>query len=131
MYVLHRPDQHKGKHANTDASPTADPAKDSSQQDYTALITAARTKYNSMDQKGIWNKVDPRDAQIMALTTMVETMKGNKNPSIHGNGGTVLSVNAQDDWQNNTTNNDFIDGLARWRIKDVRPSKCFYGKTYY
>ena len=61
-----------------------------------ALITAARSKYNNMDQKGIWNKVDPRDAQIMALTTMVETMKGNKKPSVHGKGGTVLSVNAQD-----------------------------------
>ena len=64
-----------------------------------ALVTAARTKYNNMDQKGIWNKVYPRDAQIMALTTMVETMKGNKKPSVHGNGGKYLSVNAQDSWQ--------------------------------
>ena len=63
-----------------------------------ALITAAHTKYNNMDQKGIWNKVDPIDAQIMALTTMVDTMKGNKKHSVHGNGGTVLSVNAQDAW---------------------------------
>ena len=52
-----------------------------------------------MDQKGIWNKVDPRDAQIMALTTMVETMEVNKKPSVHGNGGTVLSMNTQDAWQ--------------------------------
>ena len=64
-----------------------------------------------MDQKCIWNKVDPRDAQIMALPTMFETMKENKNPSVHGNCGTVLSVNAQDAWQNKTTDNDFIDGL--------------------
>ena len=63
-----------------------------------AFITSARTKYNNMDQKGIWNKVEPKDAQIMALTTMVETTKGNKKPSVHGNGGTVLSVNAQDAW---------------------------------
>ena len=67
----------------------------------------------------------------MALTTMVETMKGNKKPSVHGNGGTVLSVNAQDYWQNKTTNNDFINGFARWRIKNVGPSKDFESKTYY
>ena len=54
------------------------------------IITAARTKYNNMDQEGIWNKVDPRDAKIMALTTMVKTMKGNKKPNVHGNGGTAL-----------------------------------------
>ena len=30
-----------------------------------------------------------------------------------------------------TTNNDFIDGLARWQIKNVVPSKDFERKTYY
>ena len=40
-------------------------------------------------------------------------------------------MNAQDSWQNKTTNNDFIDGLARWRIKNVRPSKVVDSKTYY
>ena len=39
----------------------------------------------------------------MALTTMVKTMKVNKKPSVHGNGGTVLSVNAQDAWQKKPT----------------------------
>ena len=95
------------------------------------IITAASTKYNNMDQEGIWNKVDTRDAQIMALTTMVETMKVNKKPRVHGNGGTFLSVNAQDTWQNKTTNNYFIDCLARWRVKNVGPSKYFECKTYY
>ena len=33
MYLLHRLDQHKGKRAKIDASPTAALAKDSSQQD--------------------------------------------------------------------------------------------------
>ena len=40
-------------------------------------------------------------------------------------------MNAQDDWQNNTTNNDFIDGLDRWQIKNVGQSKVFDVKTYY
>ena len=42
---------------------------------------------------------------------------------------TVFSGNAQDDWQNKTTNNDFIDGLASWQIKNVGPSKDFESKT--
>ena len=95
-----------------------------------ALITAARTKYNNIDQRVIWNKFDPRDSQIMALTTMVETNEGNKKPTINGNGGTVLSVNAQDARQKKT-NNNFIDGLARWQIKNVGPSKVFDSKTHY
>ena len=63
----------------------------------------------------------------MALTTMVETMKGNQK------GGTVLAFESQNQaaWQNRTTNNDFIDGLARWRIKNVGESKVVDGKTYY
>ena len=44
-----------------------------------ALITAACTNYNNMEQNGIWNKADPRDAQIMALTTMVKITKGIKS----------------------------------------------------
>ena len=40
-------------------------------------------------------------------------------------------MNAQDAWQNKTTNNDFIDGLARWKINNVGLSKVFHGKTYY
>ena len=62
---------------------------------------------------------------------MVKTMKGNQKPIAHGNGGTVISVNAQAAWQNKTTNNNFIDGLARCQIKNVGPSKVFDGKTYY
>ena len=34
----------------------------------TGASRVACIKFNNMYQKGIWNKVDPRDAQIMALT---------------------------------------------------------------
>ena len=40
MYVLCRPDQHKGKREKTDVAPTADLAKDSLQQDYKGGVTA-------------------------------------------------------------------------------------------
>ena len=47
MYVLHRPNQHKGRRVNTDASPTAAPDKDSLQQDYKGGGTAAALKFQS------------------------------------------------------------------------------------
>ena len=39
------------------------------------LIRASRTKYNNMDTLDVWNKVDPRDAKILALTTIVAKLE--------------------------------------------------------
>ena len=47
MYVLHCPDQHKGKRVNIDAAPTAAPAKDSLQQDDRGGGTAAAIQFQS------------------------------------------------------------------------------------
>ena len=47
MYVLHRPEQNKGKRSKTDASPAADPAKDSSQQDDKGSRTSAALQLQS------------------------------------------------------------------------------------
>ena len=47
MYVLHRPDQHKGKHAKTDSAPTAALAKDFSQWDDKGGGTAAALQLQS------------------------------------------------------------------------------------
>ena len=94
------------------------------------LITAARTKFNNMDSKDLWDKVDPRDAKIMALATMVESLQ-KSGTSGAAKAGTALVVDANQAWQAKTTNDEYIDGLARWRIKNVGPSKELGGKTYY
>ena len=39
------------------------------------LIIASRTKFNNMSEKKDWAKVDPRSAQIMALSTKLEELK--------------------------------------------------------
>ena len=39
------------------------------------IITASRTLYNNMDEKGLWDQVDPCDARIMALVTKIKQMK--------------------------------------------------------
>ena len=94
-----------------------------------ALITAARTKFNNMDSKDLWDKVDPRDARIMALATIVENLqKGTRGAAT---GGTALAVDANQAWKSKTTDDEYIDGLPRWRIKNVGPSKELGGKTYY
>lgn len=38
------------------------------------LIVTARRKYTNMVEQKEWDKVDPRDAQILALTTMVQEL---------------------------------------------------------
>ena len=47
MYVLHRPDQHKGKRAKTDAAPAAAQAKGSSQKYDKGSGTAAALQFQS------------------------------------------------------------------------------------
>ena len=41
------------------------------------IIIASRTKYNNMCEKKEWSKVDPRNAQIMALSTKLEELTAN------------------------------------------------------
>ena len=100
-----------------------------------SLITAARTKFNNMEENDLWNKVDPRDAKIMALTTMVESLSKTKKTT--ANQGTALAT-ATDDAsavrearRKGTTNDVFLDGLARWRIKKEGDTKQYIGKTWY
>ena len=88
-----------------------------------ALITACRTKYNKMVENKDWHKVDPRDAQIIALTTIMENMKSKS-------GGTVLVTKA-DAYKEETTNNEFINGIERWRTVNTEKTKVVKGRTYY
>ena len=72
-----------------------------------SLITACHTKYNNMAENKDWHKVYPRDAQILSLTTIMENMKSKS-------GGTVL-VTKVDAHKEKTTNDEFINGIERWR----------------
>ena len=40
-----------------------------------ALISSAKQQYINLDHSGEWNKVDPKDATIMALTTALKEIK--------------------------------------------------------
>ena len=50
------------------------------------LTTEATSMHTNMVTNGDWNKVDPKDAQIMALTTKVQKLEG-KGPQAQGDYG--------------------------------------------
>ena len=45
------------------------------------LIVSSRTKYNNMSEKNMWSKVDPRNSQILPLTTKLQSMETQSNTS--------------------------------------------------
>ena len=47
-----------------------------------AVVAAARAKFNNMKVNGDWSKVDPRDAQILALTTQVNELKTSRSTAL-------------------------------------------------
>ena len=88
-----------------------------------SLIIACRTKYNIIVENKDWHKVDPRDAKILSLTTIMENMKSKS-------GGTVLVTKA-DTYKEKTTNDEFINGLERCRTVKTGKTKFVKGHTYY
>ena len=52
------------------------------------VISSCCACYNNMTSKDLWNKVDPQEAQIMALTTQLKELKDNQQK-------TALATKAQ------------------------------------
>ena len=88
-----------------------------------SLIIACWTKYNNMAENKDWHKVNPREAQILVLTTIMEN-------TMTKSGGTVLVTKA-DAYKDKTTNDEFINGLERWRTVKTDKTKVVKGRTYY
>ena len=82
------------------------------------LCTAARSKYNNMDACDEYSKVDPKDANILALTTRLENLDKSTNAnSAHattGGGGGGNNLQGAGSKNNNPTGN--MNGkIATWR----------------
>ena len=59
------------------------------------LLTAAKTQYTNIDKRKEWNKVDPKDAKMMALTTKLEKYeKEQAKPPTETGGGGAIADNA-------------------------------------
>lgn len=99
------------------------------------LIVACRTKYNNMHKKGTWDKVDPRDAQMLALTTMVENLKlaEQQRPTPQPSKGTSAAAAHAIDSNQQQQPVNLVSGttVEEWRIKFDGPTKQRGGKKWY
>ena len=85
------------------------------------LIIASRTKYNNMVEKKEWSRVDPRDAQIMALSTKLEALtKTGKRE------GTALATTGD-----GKDGGEFVSGLPKWRTVKDGAKKTMDGTQYW
>ena len=85
------------------------------------LIIASRTKFNNMSEKQEWAKVDPRDAQIMALHTKLEALsKAPKHALATTTGGGKGGKEG-----------DLISGLPKWRTVKDGEKKTIDGTQYW
>ena len=91
-----------------------------------SLIVAVRTKFNNMEKRDQWNKVDPRDAQILVLTTKLEQLE-QKSPQRQPKQPAALAT------YDNVTGPGCIDGtkVKEWRITHDGPSKTVDGKEWF
>ena len=90
------------------------------------IALAARTKYNNMDATGEWKKVNPKDAQILALTTRLDKMERDKAaPAVH-------ATNApQDGKMVGGSADGRIGGVASWRITKKGDTMTHEGTTWH
>ena len=109
------------------------------------LIKASRTKFNNMEELEVWNKVDPRDAKILALTTIVAKLeKSGKTALATGvvppptdkdkkgqKARTPQQEEAHKHFKARTTDKDYISGIARWRIVKGGSTKTVDGILYH
>ena len=89
------------------------------------LIVASRTKFNNMSEKKDWLKIDPRDAQILALTTKIHTMESNSNK---GAAGAALATNAG---ATTGRTGEHVSGLPKWRTVKNGATKTVDGAQFW
>ena len=86
------------------------------------LLMSAKQLYNNLARRGEWNKVNPKDAQIMALTTALRDSKSNTASTARTQGGKPTS---------DKPTVPGMDTLAVWRTKKVGDKIEKNGTTYH
>ena len=81
------------------------------------LITALKQQYINIEQPGNWNKVDLRDAAIMALTTRLNKSTSNVKAK------TVLATPGVD-------KGEVLRNLAKWRTEPIGDKIQHDGSTW-
>ena len=96
------------------------------------LCFVARSKYNNMDAIGDWNKVDPRDAKMLALATEVESLKKTAQAFATSTNPGNTNPGKQNDQITYGDPSDKVGGVHRWRtVKNKGDSFVKDGVTFY
>ena len=93
------------------------------------ICTAARAKFNNMEASNEYNKVDPKDATILALTTRLEVMEKSAHATTStgrvggggGGGGTGGGTAGKGVTKSNPTG-EWTGGIATWRTIKKGPT---------
>ena len=100
------------------------------------ILTSAKTKYATMDRTGEWTKVDPRDAQLLALTTEAKQLKeqvsslkalGTQSNASQQGGGGGRSGGGGNGQHKDT---DIVGGVEYWRTVNKGQSLMKNGKPW-
>ena len=97
---------------------------------YTDVIDAARTIYNNMDEAGEWNKVNPTDAKLLALTTKIEQLEKDK-VALAAAAKSPPSNTANNDRNNDGRNSNLVGGVEKWRTIKKADTITVNGKDWH
>ena len=86
------------------------------------LLMSAKQLYTNISRRNEWSKVDPRDAQILALTTALEKQPGKQPNRSGGHGGSGYGGSKEE-----TTPG--MNSLKKWRTINKGPTLMKDGVT--
>ena len=97
-----------------------------------SIIIACRQKYTNMVELKEWNKVDPRDAQLMTLVTQLQLLTSTQQAAHVAAGG--LAKDSNDSKQSNSgEKKDVVEGtiVEKWRAVKAGDTKIVGGTTWH
>ena len=98
------------------------------------VITACRARYNNMVTKKLWDKVDPCDAQLLAMATELKQLKSEQASATAAALASASNTVPPKDPTNSSGrvfNDKFVDGVPRWRTVKEGDTKVVDGRTYH
>ena len=114
--------------------------EDNKKIDPNDIISEARSRYNNMVKRKTWNKIDPRNAEIMVLTTKVEQLQGELERATRN--GAALATNQSSGSDDSRVSVDIKDHyntwayvpgttVYKWRAINQGDIITVHGRTYY
>ena len=98
--------------------------------DWESIIVAARTKYTNMEATSEWDAVDPRSAQMLALTTRIKELENSKMTTWKGETGGHQNNSSFkiEEWRLTKTHGETVqrDGKQWWWCPRHNEGKGMY-----